>query len=43
MAWVASVGDGVVTIEDYNYTVPGEYDVRTVPTSKYIYIHIKDL
>jgi len=43
VAWVAAVGDGVVTIEDYNYTRPGEYDVRTVPTSSYIYIHIKDL
>jgi surface antigen len=43
VAWVASVGDGVVTIEDYNYSAPGEYDVRTVPTSTYIYIHIKDL
>jgi surface antigen len=43
VAWVAAVGDGVVTIEDYNYSAPGEYDVRTVPTSTYIYIHIKDL
>ncbi len=43
VAWVAAVGDGVVTIEDYNYSAPGEYGVRTVPTSTYIYIHIKDL
>jgi surface antigen len=43
VAWVAAVGDGVVTIEDYNYTHPGEYGTRTVPTSQYIYIHIKDL
>lgn len=43
VAWVAAVGDGVVTIEDYNYSTPGVYDVRTVPTSTYIYIHIRDL
>lgn len=42
VAWVAAVGDGVVTIEDYNYQ-PGVYDVRTVPTSSYVYIHIRDL
>ena len=43
VAWVATVGDGVVTVEDYNYTRPGEYGTRTVPTSQYTYIHIKDL
>jgi surface antigen len=42
VAWVAAVGDGTVTIEDYNWK-PGAYDVRTVPTSTYVYIHIKDL
>lgn len=43
VAWVSAVGDGVVTIEDYNYSQPGEYDVRTVPTTTYIYLHIRDL
>jgi surface antigen len=43
VAWVASVGDGEVTVEDYNFTRPGDYDVRTVATSTYVYIHIKDL
>ncbi len=43
VAWVASVGDGTVTIEDYNFSSPGNYGTRTVPTSTYQYIHIKDL
>lgn len=43
VAWVAAIGDGTVTIEDYNYSKPGSYGTRTVPTSTYIYIHIKDL
>jgi hypothetical protein len=32
-----------VTIEDYNFSAPGEYGTRTVPTSTYVYIHINDL
>jgi surface antigen len=43
VAWVAAVGKGTVTIEDYNYSAPGMYGVRTVPTSDYQYIHFKDL
>jgi surface antigen len=43
VAWVAEVGDGTVTIEDYNFSAPGEYGTRTVPTSTYVYIHINDL
>ncbi len=43
VAWVAAVGKGTVTVEDYNYSSPGNYGVRTVPTSMYLYIHIKDL
>jgi len=43
VAWVAAVGNGMVTIEDYNYSQPGVYGTRTVPTSTYVYIHIKDL
>ncbi len=43
VAWVAAVGNGTVTIEDYNYSAPGDYGVRVVPTSSYDYIHFKDL
>lgn len=43
VAWVASVAKGTVTIEDYNYSSPGGYGSRTVPTSTYIYIHVKDM
>lgn len=43
VAWVAGVGNGTVTIEDYNYTDPGDYDTRLVPTSSYVYIHVADL
>lgn len=43
VAWVAAVGNGTVTIEDYNYSSPGGYGTRVVPTSTYIYIHIKDM
>ena len=43
VAWVAAVGDGTVTVEDYNYSSPGNYGTRVVPTSRYRYIHIKDL
>lgn len=43
VAWVAAVGKGTVTIEEYNYAAPGVYGVRTVPTSTFVYIHVKDL
>jgi surface antigen len=43
VAWVASVGDGTVTVEEYNYSTPGGYGLRTVPTSTFDYIHFKDL
>jgi surface antigen len=43
VAWVSAVGDGTVTIEEYNYYTPGGYDVRTVPTSTFRYVHIDDL
>jgi surface antigen len=43
VAWVAAVSNGMVTIEDYNYSAPGEYGFRTVPASDYQYIHFKDL
>src|SRR4051794_9359197 len=33
VAWVSAVGDGTVTVEEYNYYVAGGYDVRTAPTS----------
>jgi surface antigen len=42
VAWVSAVGDGTVTIEEYNYGVAGGYDVRTVPTSSFRYLHLAD-
>lgn len=43
VAWVSAVGDGTVTVEEYNYYVPGGYDERTVPTSDFRYLHIDDI
>ena len=43
VAWVSAVGDGTVTVEEYNYYVAGGYDVRTVPTSDFRYLHLADL
>jgi surface antigen len=43
VAWVAAVGDGTVTVEEYNYAVAGGYDVRTVPASDFRYLHLADL
>ena len=43
VAWVEAVGDGTVTVEEYNYDVAGGYDVRTVPTSAFTYLHLADL
>ena len=43
VAWVEAVGDGTVTVEEYNYAVAGGYDVRTVPTSDFRYLHLADL
>src|SRR3954469_20352877 len=43
VAWVSAVGDGTVTVEEYNYFVAGGYDVRTVPTSDFRYLHVADL
>jgi surface antigen len=43
VAWVSAVGDGSVTVEEYNYYTPGAYDVRTVPTSTFRYLHIADV
>lgn len=43
VAWVEAVGDGTVTVEEYNYGVAGGYDVRTVPTSDFRYLHVADL
>ncbi len=43
VAWVSAVGDGTVTVEEYNYAVAGGYDVRTVPTSSFRYLHLDDL
>jgi surface antigen len=43
VAWVESIGDGTVTVEEYNYEVAGGYDVRTVPTSDFRYLHVDDV
>jgi surface antigen len=43
VAWVSAVGEGTVTVEEYNYYTPGGYDVRTVPTSDFRYLHLDDL
>jgi surface antigen len=43
VAWVEAVGDGTVTVEEYNYAVAGGYDVRTVPTSDFRYLHLDDV
>lgn len=43
VAWVAKVGDGVVTVEEYNYGYTGQYHSRTVSTGTFQYIHVKDL
>ena len=43
VAWVAAVGNGTVTIEEYNHHLDGTYSTRTVPTSTFVYIHVKDL
>src|SRR5690242_13383766 len=43
VAWVSAVGDGTVTVEEYNYYVAGGYDVRTVPASDFRYLHLADV
>ncbi len=43
VAWVSAVGDGTVTVEEYNYLVAGGYDVRTVPASDFRYLHLADV
>ncbi|PWK67699.1 surface antigen [Streptomyces sp. CG 926] len=43
VAWVESVGNGTVTIEEYNHGYDGTYNARTVPTGAFQYIHFKDL
>jgi surface antigen len=42
VAWVLAVGDGTVTVEEYNHSVAGGYGVRTVPTSSFRYLHLDD-
>jgi surface antigen len=43
VAWVSAVGDGSVTVEEYNMVVAGGYSERTVPTSDFRYLHLADL
>lgn len=43
VAWVAEVGNGTVTIEEYNATTSYGYGRRTVSSSSFEYIHFKDL
>jgi surface antigen len=46
VAWVETVGDGAITIEEYNYLHRGFYDTRTISSSSSLwpsgFIHIKD-
>jgi len=46
VAWVQTVGDGAITIEEYNYLSRGRYDTRTISSSSSLwpsgFIHIKD-
>jgi surface antigen len=42
VAWVAAVGNGTVTLEEYNYGFTGTYHTRTLATGSYKYIHFKD-
>lgn len=44
VAWVERVNsNGTVVIEEYNYGTTGKYNRRTVNTSAFQYIHVKDL
>src|SRR6201989_1768599 len=43
VAWVTAVGNGTVTVEEYNMLVAGGYGVRTVPTSDFRYLHVAAL
>jgi surface antigen len=44
VAWVAAVGGGTVTIEEYNRDYHGHYSTRTVPAGSFTgYIHFKDI
>ena len=46
VAWVQTVSDGAITIEEYNYLHAGMYDTRTITRSSSMwpsgFIHIKD-
>ena len=46
VAWVQTVSDGAITIEEYNYLRAGFYDTRTITRSSSMwpsgFIHIKD-
>ena len=46
VAWVQVVGDGAITIEEYNYLRAGFYDTRTISDTSSLwpsgFIHIKD-
>ncbi|MBO0843864.1 MAG: CHAP domain-containing protein [Nocardioides sp.] len=46
VAWVETVGDGAITVEEYNYLHAGKYDTRTISSSSSLwpsgFIHIKD-
>jgi surface antigen len=46
VAWVQKVGDGAITIEEYNYLHRGGYDTRTISSSSSLwpsgFIHVRD-
>lgn len=43
VAWVAAVGPGTVTVEQYNRHLDEVYTSETVPTSLFVYIHVHDI
>ncbi len=43
VAWVAAIGPGTVTIEEYNHALPGGYGSRTVPVGEFRYLHLADI
>jgi len=41
VAWVAAVGSGTVTLEEYNWGTPLVYHTRTVASNEFSFIHLK--
>ncbi len=43
VAYVTAIGKDTVTVEEYNHVTRGGYSVRTVPTSDFRYLHLRDV